>query len=198
MQIILLGKNGQLGWELQRTLATLGEVIALDFPEIDLAKTQDLCRLIRSLKPTLLINAAAYTQVDRAEEEPDLAMAINGSAPGQLAQTAHDIGAGFIHYSTDYVFDGKKGGAYLEDDVAGPINIYGKSKLVGEQEIVRVSSAYWIFRTSWLYSLRGQSYVNKVLQWARQNLVLHVVDDQIGNPTWSRMRIWRLLLWNMA
>jgi dTDP-4-dehydrorhamnose reductase len=187
MKIALLGKNGQLGWELQRTLAPLGEVVALDYPEIDLVQTDQACQIIREIQPEVIVNATAYTAVDRAESEAELAMTINGLAPGKLAQTAAELRAVFIHYSTDYVFDGKKSSAYLESDIPKPLSVYGSSKLAGEQAVTKVNGVYLILRTSWVYSLRRDSFVTKVLSWARQNRTLRVVTDQHSNPTWARM-----------
>jgi dTDP-4-dehydrorhamnose reductase len=187
MKIVLLGKNGQLGWELQRTLAPLGEIVALDCPEIDLVQTDQACRIMREIRPEVIVNATAYTAVDRAESEAELAMAINGLAPGKLAQTAAELEAVFIHYSTDYVFDGEKGSAYLESDAPNPLSVYGASKLAGEQAIAEVGDVYLILRTSWVYSLRRDSFVTKVLGWARQNRTLRVVTDQVSSPTWARM-----------
>lgn len=186
MRILLLGKIGQLGWELNRTLAPLGEVIALDYPDIDLTKS-DIYNTIQDLRPQVVINATAYTAVDRAESEPELAQAINGQAPGLMAEAAQAIGAGLVHYSTDYVFDGQKGQPYAETDVANPLGVYGQSKLAGEQAIQGVGGAYLILRTSWVYSMRRDNFVHKALQWARQNRVMRVVTDQVGNPTWARM-----------
>jgi dTDP-4-dehydrorhamnose reductase len=186
-RLLLIGKSGQLGWELQRTLATLGEVTAFDFPEIDLAKPESLRPLIRELSPQLIVNAAAYTNVDKAESEPELAQVVNADAPRVMAEEAKRLGAAFIHYSTDYVFDGKKGSSYVETDAPHPLNVYGKSKLDGERFVQEVGSAYLIFRTSWVYSLHGNGFVTKVLQWARQQQTLRIVDDQIGSPTWARM-----------
>ena len=187
MKIVLLGKNGQLGWELQRTLAPLGEVVALDCPEIDLVETEQACQMVRAVQPEVIVNATAYTAVDRAESEAELAMTINGFAPGKLAQTAKELGAAFIHFSTDYVFDGKKGSAYLESDTPNPLSVYGSSKLAGEQAVLGVGGASLVLRTSWVYSLRRDSFVTKVLGWARQKQSLRVVADQISNPTWARM-----------
>ena len=187
MRILLLGKSGQLGWELNRTLATLGHVITLDYPEIDLSQPKNLPVLIREIQPDVIFNATAYTAVDQAESEADLAYAINGLAPGILAEAAQKQGAALIHYSTDYVFDGKKGKPYLETDVPKPVGVYGSSKLAGEQAISTVGGTYLILRTSWLYSLRRDSFVTKVLKWARQNTQLRIVTDQVSNPTWARM-----------
>ena len=187
IRILLLGKNGQLGWELCRALAPLGELIALDYPEIDFINGETLSRIIQETVPQVIVNAAAYTAVDRAEQEPEIAFAVNTQAVRLIAQAAVHYNAAFIHYSTDYVFNGNKGHAYTELDQPDPINIYGKSKVDGESAIQETGGAYLIFRTSWVYSMRGDSFVNKVLQWARQQPVLRLVTDQIGNPTWARM-----------
>jgi dTDP-4-dehydrorhamnose reductase len=187
MRILLLGKNGQLGWELHRTLSPLGEVVALDFPEIDLSSPEDIRPRVYDLKPQVIVNAAAYTTVDRAETEPGISQAVNGLAPGILAELASKLGAALIHYSTDYVFDGAKGFPYVETDAPNPLNVYGRSKLAGEQAVRQVNGSYLILRTSWVYSLRCESFVTKVLQWARQHQTLHIVEDQVGSPTWSRM-----------
>lgn len=186
-RILLLGKYGQLGWELHRTLCPLGEVIAKDFPEIDLTKGSELRQLVREVQPQVIVNATAYTAVDRAESEPERAMAINGEAPGILAEEALHLGAALIHYSTDYVFDGHKGQPYREEDAPNPLNMYGKSKLAGERAIESAGGAYMIFRTSWVYSLRRESFVTKVLEWARKQPTLRIVTDQVSNPTWCRM-----------
>ena len=187
MKILLLGKNGQLGWELNRTLQPLGEVFAFDYPDVDMADARNIREIVRQTKPDVIYNATAYTDVDKAESEPDLAEAVNVIGPGILAEEARKLNAVLIHYSTDYVFDGKKGSPYIETDIPNPLNVYGLSKLHGEQAIQQVGGVYLIFRTSWLYSLRGNSFVNKVLQWARTQKTLRIVDDQIGSPTWARM-----------
>jgi dTDP-4-dehydrorhamnose reductase len=187
MKILLLGKNGQLGWELQRALSPLGEVTAVDLPEVDFVDESAIRKLVRRIKPTVIVNSAAYTSVDRAESESDIAWAINGIAPGILAEEALDLQAGLIHFSTDYVFDGTTGKAYVEDDHPNPLNVYGKSKLAGDQAIQQVGKAFLIIRTSWVYSTRQGGFVNKVLQWARQQSILRIVSDQVSNPTWCRM-----------
>lgn len=195
INILLLGKNGQLGWELHRTLATLGKVTALDYPDIDLANPESIRPIIldyaaaqdTSAPSPVIINATAYTAVDQAEKLSDLAWAINTTAPGVIAETARSLGSALIHYSTDYVFDSRKGSAYVESDPTNPLNIYGKSKLGGEQAILQAGAAHLIFRTSWVYSLRrGDNFVTKVLSWARQSRSLRIVNDQISNPTWAR------------
>lgn len=187
MKILLLGRMGQLGWELQRTLATLGDVIALDYPEVDYSHPERLPRLITDITPNLIVNAIAYTAVDKAEEEPDLAMVINATAPGVLAEAAQKMNAVLVHFSTDYVFNGKKNSPYTENDIPDPISTYGESKLLGEQAMTQVGGAYLILRTSWLYSLRRVNFVLKVLEWARTQPVIKIVTDQVGSPTSARM-----------
>lgn len=186
-KILLIGKSGQAGWELQTSLSLLGEVIALDYPEIDLAMMDTVRNCIRQVKPRIIVNAAAYTNVDRAESEPQLAFAINGTAPGVIAKEANTLGAVLVHYSTDYVFDGLKSGLYTEKDIPNPINTYGKSKLSGEQAIQNIGGAYLILRTSWLYSLRRDNFVTRVLKWVHEKPTLTIVDDQAGSPTWARV-----------
>jgi dTDP-4-dehydrorhamnose reductase len=185
--ILLLGKFGQLGWELHRCLAPFGDLTAVDYPEIDLTDIESVDKLVLDIRPDVIVNATAYTAVDRAEDEPELAMAINSQAPRRLAELAHDMGLALIHYSTDYVFDGTKGIPYVETDLPNPLGIYGKSKYAGEIAIEEVGGAYLILRTSWVYSLRRDSFVTKVLGWAREHTSLRIVDDQISNPTWCRM-----------
>lgn len=188
MRILLLGKIGQLGWELCRTLAPLGEVYSIDYPDIDLTAAESTVReTVRKNNPNVIVNATAYTAVDRAEDEPEVATLINAVAPGLLAEEALSLGAALIHYSTDYVFDGMKGSEYIETDAPNPLGIYGKSKLEGERSIVQVGGSYLILRTSWVYSLRRESFVTKVLKWSRGQPTLRVVTDQVSNPTWARM-----------
>jgi dTDP-4-dehydrorhamnose reductase len=187
MQILLLGNTGQLGWELHRSLGPLGEVIAFDFPQIDLLQPDSLRQVVRAARPQVIVNATAYTAVDQAESEIEKAMAINAEAPGVLAEEAVRLPAVFVHYSTDYVFDGAKGSLYLESDAPNPLGAYGRSKLAGERAIEQVGGKYLILRTSWVYSMRRDSFVTKVRQWGRQQLTLQVVSDQVGNPTWARM-----------
>lgn len=184
--ILLLGKRGQLGWELHRALLPLGKVIALDAPEIDVSDRDAICRLIQELRPAAILNATAYTAVDRAESEPELAQAVNGSAPGYLAEAAASTGAALVHISTDYIFDGAKGSPYVESDAPKPLSMYGQSKWAGEQAITQVDGAYLILRTSWMYSLRRDNFVSKVMRWAREQATLRVVSDQVSNPTWAR------------
>ena len=186
MKTILFGRNGQLGSELQRVLAPLGDVAAVDYQEIDLQNDSAVEEFIRSQSPSVIVNASAYTAVDRAEQEQELAFQVNGRAPELMANLALELKAAFIHVSTDYVFDGMLGRPYVETDRPNPLNIYGKSKLSGEQSVQSIGGAYLIFRTSWVYSMTGNSFVNKILEWARKNPNLRVVDDQVGNPTWAR------------
>jgi dTDP-4-dehydrorhamnose reductase len=186
MKILLLGNTGQLGWELNRTLLTLGDLVAMDYPQIDMANPDNIRSLVRTHQPDLIVNATAYTDVDKAESEPELAMAINGTGPGILAKEARRLNGALIHYSTDYVFDGTKGEPYTEEDQPNPINVYGETKLAGEKAVQAVGGAYLIFRTSWVYSLRRPCFVTKVLQWAREQETLRIVDDQISSPTWAR------------
>ena len=186
LKILLLGNTGQLGWELNRSLLTLGELIAVDYPQIDMANPNNIRSVVRDAKPNLIVNATAYTNVDQAEKETDLAMAINGVGPGILAEEAKKLGSAIIHYSTDYVFDGSKGEFYVEEDPPNPINQYGETKLMGELAVQNVGGAYLIFRTSWVYSLRRPCFVTKVLDWAQKNEILRIVDDQVSTPTWSR------------
>lgn len=186
-RILLFGKLGQLGWELSRTLAPLGEVHALDRPEIDLSQPDGLVKTFEAIHPSIVVNASAYTAVDKAESEPGVAMAINATAPRWMAELAVRYNATLIHFSTDYVFDGKKGEPYIEADDPNPLCVYGRSKLEGERAIQEVGGSYLILRTSWVYSLRRESFVTKVLTWARQQEILRIVADQVSNPTWCRM-----------
>lgn len=186
MNIVLFGKNGQLGTEFQRSLPRLGDITCLDYEDLDLCDIHALQQTLNELKPNLIVNASAYTAVDRAETEQEIAMKINALAPGAMAEWARNSGAALIHYSTDYVFDGRKGSPYVESDPANPLNMYGKSKLAGEENIQQAGDAYLIFRTSWVYSVGGTGFVNKVLDWARKNQTLKIVSDQVSNPTWAR------------
>jgi dTDP-4-dehydrorhamnose reductase len=186
LQILLLGNKGQLGWELERTLSPLGKIVTYDYPDIDLAIEHDLRQIIRDIQPHLIVNATAYTAVDRAESEPEIADAVNHIAPKILAEEAQMIGGALVHFSTDYVFDGTKGKPYTEQDTPNPLNVYGQSKLDGERAIQSVDDAYIILRTSWVYSLRRDSFVTKMLTWARQHREMRLVTDQVSCPTWCR------------
>ncbi len=187
MKILLLGKNGQVGWELQRTLAPLGQVIALGRKELDLVEGAAIRSTVRAVNPDLIVNAAAYTAVDKAEKEAELALAVNAAAPGVLAEEAMLCRAALIHYSTDYVFDGIKVEPYIEDDKPNPINTYGKTKLEGDRSIQATEVPHLIFRTGWIYSLRGSNFLLTILRLAREREELNVVNDQFGAPTWSRL-----------
>lgn len=185
-KILLTGKNGQVGWELQRTLASLGQVIALDREDLDLSDPDAIRHKVREIQPHLIVNPAAHTAVDKAETEPELAMAINGIAPAIFAEEAKKLDALLVHYSTDYIFDGSKTGAYLEDDAPNPLGVYGKTKLAGEQAISATGCNYLILRTSWVYGARGKNFLLTMLRLARERSELRIVDDQIGAPTWCR------------
>ncbi len=186
MHILLLGKFGQLGWELERCLSVLGTVTAVDYPQINLSDPDFAQQWVWLNGADVIVNATAYTAVDKAESEPELAMAINAIAVRALAEEAKRRQAALIHFSTDYVFDGTKGSPYIESDAPNPLNVYGKSKLAGERFIEEVGGSYLILRTSWVYSLRRDSFVTKVLSWAHSQTSMRVVDDQVGNPTWAR------------
>ena len=172
-----------MGWELERTLAPLGEVIASDRSTLDLADLDTVRRVVREVKPEIIVNAAAYTAVDRAESEPELAMQVNGIAPGVLAEEAKRLGALLVHYSTDYVFDGTKDAPYIESDVPNPINAYGRSKLAGERAIEATGASNLILRTSWVYGPRGKNFLLTMLRLANERDELRVVNDQRGTPT---------------
>jgi dTDP-4-dehydrorhamnose reductase len=187
VRILLTGADGQVGWELRRTLATVGEVIAPDLQQLDLANADAIRRVTRDVRPALIVNPAAYTAVDKAEQEPDLAMRVNGVAPGVLAEEAKSVGALLVHYSTDYVFDGRKQGAYSEDDLPNPLNVYGVTKLAGERAVAASGASYLVLRTSWVYGLRGRNFLRTMLRLGAEREELRVVDDQTGAPTWSRM-----------
>jgi dTDP-4-dehydrorhamnose reductase len=191
-KILLTGVTGQVGWELQRTLSTLGEVVAVGREvastnlRMDLSQPDSIRSVIREVRPHLIVNAAAYTAVDKAESEPELAMAINGTALGIVAEEAKLLDAGVIHYSTDYVFDGTQTTPYTESDRPNPANVYGKTKLAGEMALQAIAVPHLIFRTSWVYGTRGKNFLLTMLKLAHDRETLSVVNDQIGAPTWSR------------
>ena len=187
MRILITGRNGQIGWELERTLAPLGETFAFDRAQLDLQNFDALRSTVRTVGPQVIVNAAAYTAVDKAESERELAHRINGEAPGVLAEEAKRLGALLVHYSTDYVFDGTKPDPYTEEDQPNPINEYGHSKLKGEQAVRSSGARHLIFRTSWIYAARGKNFLLTMLRLARERSELRVVDDQYGSPTWARM-----------
>ena len=181
--ILLTGRDGQVGWELQRSLAPLGQLVACGRAELDLASPDSIRTRVREVKPDIIVNAAAYTAVDKAESEPALAAAINGVAPGILAEEARRLGALLVHYSTDYVFDGEKSEPYVENDVPNPLNEYGRSKLAGERAIAAAGCAHLIFRTTWVYAPRGKNFLLTILRLARERDELRIVADQVGAPT---------------
>lgn len=182
-RILLTGKDGQVGFELQRSLSVLGEIVAVDQAECDLANPDAIRQLVRDVAPAIIVNPAAYTAVDKAESEPELAQAINGVAPGILGEEAKRLGALVVHYSTDYVFDGTKAGAYTEDDVPNPQSIYGKTKLAGEKALQASGADYLIFRTSWVFGAHGGNFAKTILRLAAERDVLKIVADQYGAPT---------------
>ena len=184
MKLLLLGKNGQVGWELQRSLAPLGEVIALDRQKGgDISDLSELAQTIRSVRPDVIVNAAAHTAVDKAESEPDLALRLNAEAPEVMALEAKSLEALLVHYSTDYVFDGSGSAARTEDDATGPLSVYGRSKLDGEQRIAATGCRHLIFRTSWVYAARGGNFAKTMLRLAQEREALSVINDQWGAPT---------------
>lgn len=190
MKILLLGKNGQVGWELQRSLAPLGQLVALDRhsePTADLGDPEGLAALVQALKPDVIVNAAAHTAVDRAESEPELARTVNTTAPAALAREAAALGAWLVHYSTDYVFDGSGTAPWTEADPVAPLSVYGQSKADGEAAIRLSGCRHLIFRTSWVYAARGGNFAKTMLRLARERERLTVVDDQFGAPTGAEL-----------
>jgi dTDP-4-dehydrorhamnose reductase len=187
VKILITGKNGQVGWELQRTLAPLGEVMALDRGQLNLADPDSIRAAVRHAGPSLIVNAGAYTAVDKAEQDRDLAMAVNAVAPGILAEEARRLGAAIIHYSTDYTFDGTKNAPYEEIDGPHPQCVYGESKVAGEKAVAASGAPHLTLRTSWVYGARGKNFLLTMLRLAGERDELRVVDDQVGAPTWSRM-----------
>jgi dTDP-4-dehydrorhamnose reductase len=186
MKILLTGSTGQVGYELERSLQGLGEVVAVDRSRMDLSDLDQVRAVIRTVKPQLIVNPAAYTAVDKAESEPALAHRINAEAPAVMAEEAKKLGAALVHYSTDYVFPGNQPGARVENDATGPINVYGASKLAGEQAIAASGVPHLIFRTSWVYGMRGKNFLLTMLRLGKERDELRVVNDQHGAPTWSR------------
>ena len=187
MKILLFGKNGQVGWELNRSLQPLGEVVALSREEADFSNPESLRKIVSEISPDVIVNAVAYTAVDKAEEEEELAAIINGVAPGILAEEALKINALLIHYSTDYVFDGAKDSPYIETDKPNPINAYGRTKLAGEVVIQSSDCDYLIFRTSWVYASRGHNFLLTMLKLASEREELSIVADQMGAPTTAKL-----------
>jgi dTDP-4-dehydrorhamnose reductase len=185
-RILLAGSRGQVGRGLARLLPALGEVTAPDRQQLNLTKPEQIRGVIRTLRPELIVNAAAYTDVDRAESEVAVAKVVNCDAPRVMAEEALKVGAVLVHYSTDYVFDGKKGTPYMEDDPTGPLNAYGRTKLAGEQAIVQSGVPHLILRTAWVYDRSGRNFMRTILRLATHREELRIVQDQIGAPTWSQ------------
>lgn len=186
-KILIIGRHGQVGWELCRTLSPLGHLDAYDRVTFDLSSTSTIKRILQEVKPDVIVNAAAYTAVDRAETDHETCMAINARAPEVLAAEAKKLQALLIHYSTDYVFDGRSAHPYTEVDEPNPLNLYAKSKLIGDQAIVASQCPHIILRTSWVYGSRGHNFMLTMLKLAQQKDLLKIVDDQFGAPTWSRL-----------
>jgi dTDP-4-dehydrorhamnose reductase len=186
LRLLITGSTGQIGWQLQRTLAPLGEVIACTRAQLDLADPEAAVKSIRDFAPDIVVNAAAYTAVDKAEGEFELAHTVNAVTPGRIAEELAATGGLLIQYSTDYVFDGAKTGPYEETDPPAPLNVYGRSKLAGEQLIAASGCAYIILRTTWVYDIRGKNFLRTVLHVAREREELRMVGDQHGAPTWAR------------
>ena len=185
MKILLTGAEGQVGWELNRSLAPLGQVTALDRRGMDLANPRQVRDVIRQIRPDLIVNAAAYTAVDKAEEEIEMAAAVNATAPGVMAEEAEKLQAPLVHFSTDYIFSGDNGGKpYSEEDEPDPRNIYGKTKLAGERAIQKIGAAHLIFRASWVYGARGENFLLTIQRLAKERDTLRIVSDQTGAPTW--------------
>ena len=184
-KILVFGRVGQVGWELRHKLACLGQVYSVDFPEIDFSKPETIRDAIRAAQPTVIVNAAAYTAVDKAEATPEPAWDINATGPGVIAEEAKRAGALMVHYSTDYVYDGSKQGGWVETDAPNPLNVYGKTKLAGDEAIAAAGGDYLIFRTSWVYGARGANFLLTMLRLAKDRPELRIVDDQTGSPTTS-------------
>src|ERR1044071_8941561 len=185
--ILIIGKIGQVGWELRRTLAPLGRLVSVDFPEIDLTDGNSIRKWVRQSAPNIIVNAAAYTAVDKAESEPERCHQINALAPTILAEEAEEAGALLVHYSTVYVFDGAKSTPYVETDSPNPLGVYGHSKLAGDQGVQQAGVEHLIFRLCWVYGRRGQNFMLTIMRLAREREKLRIVKDQVGCPTWSRM-----------
>ena len=191
MKLLLLGKGGQVGWELQRSLAPLGELVALDFDSTDFhadfSRPEQLADTVLKVRPDVIVNAAAHTAVDKAESEPEFARKLNATSPGVVAEAAQQIGALMVHYSTDYVFDGSGSTPWKEDDATGPLSVYGQTKLEGEQLVAQRCAKHLIFRTSWVYAARGGNFAKTMLRLAKERDKLTVIDDQFGAPTGAEL-----------
>jgi dTDP-4-dehydrorhamnose reductase len=191
MKLLLLGKGGQVGWELQRSLAPLGELVALDFDSTDFhadfSRPEELADTVLKVRPDVIVNAAAHTAVDKAESEPEFARKLNATSPGVVAEAAQKIGALMVHYSTDYVFDGSGTKPWKEGDATGPLSVYGQTKLEGEQLVAQHCAKHLIFRTSWVYAARGGNFAKTMLRLAKERDKLTVIDDQFGAPTGAEL-----------
>ena len=185
-KILLIGKEGQVGGELSSLLQPFGELIVFGEKDLDLTRADRIREKLRDVRPHVIVNAAAYTAVDKAEEEPDLALAINGTAPAILAEEAKKLGASLVHYSTDYVFDGEKQEPYTEEDSPNPLGVYGRTKLAGDEAIQSTGLPHLIFRTAWVYGLKGKNFLLTIQRLAKERDELKIIDDQIGPPTWCR------------
>ena len=186
LRLLITGANGQVGWHLQRILAPMGDVLAIDVGEVDLTDLNAVAKTVCEFAPDIVANAAAYTAVDKAESEPELARAINVAAPARIAEECARSGALMIHYSTDYVYDGDKPAPYEEGDATGPLSVYGRTKLEGDQAIMASGCAHIILRTTWVYDIRGKNFLRTVLRLAREKEELRMIGDQYGAPTWAR------------
>ncbi len=185
-KILLIGKEGQVGGELTSLLQPLGELIVFGEKDLDLTQADRIREKLNEVQPHVIVNAAAYTAVDKAEEEPDLALAVNATAPAILAEEARKLGAALVHYSTDYVFDGEKQGPYTEEDAPNPLGVYGRTKLAGDEAIQSAGLPHLIFRTAWVYGLKGKNFLLTIQRLAKERDELKIVDDQVGSPTWCR------------
>jgi dTDP-4-dehydrorhamnose reductase len=186
-RILVIGKNGQVGWELCRTMAPIGDVMAVDYPEVDLMDRESVREIVRQATPNVIVNAAAYTAVDKAESDTERAWKINATGPGVLADEARRGSALLVHYSTDYVYDGTKATPYVEEDSPAPLSAYGKSKADGDKAIGESGCQHLVFRLCWVYGARGQNFMRTMMRLASEREQLRVVADQVGSPTWARM-----------
>lgn len=186
MRLLITGANGQVGWHMQRSLATLGELTAIDIEQLDLTDVEAVGKFVRDFKPDIVVNAAAYTAVDKAESEPDLARALNVAAPQRIAEECAELGSLMVHYSTDYVYGGSKNEPYVESDATSPLSVYGETKLAGDQAIIDSGVAYIILRTTWVYDIRGKNFLRTIIRLAKEREELRIVGDQFGAPTWAR------------
>ena len=185
-KILVIGRRGQVGWELRRTLAPLGELVAVDHPDIDLTKPESLRALVREIKPGLVVNAAAYTAVDKAEDEVETCRLINAESPRVLAEEAAALGAGMIHFSTEYVYNGRKDGRWVETDAPDPLSVYGRTKLEGDLAIAASGVQHLLFRLQWVWGTRGGNFVKTMLKLSREREELKIIDDQVGAPSFAR------------